>query len=164
MMFGAFTSAYIVRRAEGNWVEFTLPNLFIITSVLIVLSSVSMQWAHYAARKNLLATMRLMLVITLVLGAAFVVGQVYAWGELVQNEIFFGGDTANPSGSFLYVLTGVHAFHIVTGLLFLIIVLISAFQYKVHSKNMLRMDLCNIYWHFLGALWLYLYIFLVINH
>jgi len=164
MMFAAFTSAYIVRRAEGNWLEFELPSLFFYTTLIIVLSSLTMQWAHFSAKKDNLGSMRLMLVLTTVLGFAFLVGQFLAWEALVENNIYFGGETANPSGSFLYVLTGLHGFHIVTGLIFLIIVLISAFQYKVHSKNMLRIDLCTIYWHFLGALWMYLYIFVLINH
>ena len=162
MMFAAFTSAYIVRRAEGNWAEFQLPSLFLYTSIAIVLSSITMQWAVYAAKKDNLAQLKLMVALTIVLGTAFLVGQWNAWATLVENNVYFGGSTANPSGSFLYVLTGMHAFHIVTGLLFLIIVLISAFQYKVHSKNMLRISLCTIYWHFLGALWIYLYAFLVI--
>ncbi len=164
MMFAAFTSAYIVRRAEGNWLDFELPSLFLYTSIIIVLSSITMQWAQYSAKKDNLETMRLMLGLTALLGVAFLVGQYMAWADMVANNVFFGGDSANPSGSFLYVLTGLHGFHIITGLIFLIIVLISAFQYKVHSKSMLRIDLCTIYWHFLGALWMYLYIFVLINH
>jgi cytochrome c oxidase subunit 3 len=80
----------------------------------------------------------------------------------VANKIYFGGSGANPSGSFLYVLTGVHGFHLITGLIFLLIVLISTFKYKVHSKNLIRLELCATYWHFLGALWVYLYLFLTI--
>ncbi len=55
--------------------------------------------------------------LTIGLGVAFLVGQWGVWSELVSNNIFFGGATANPSGSFLYVLTGVHGFHLVTGLI-----------------------------------------------
>ena len=164
MMFGAFTSAYIVRRAEGNWLEFNLPGILLITTGIIVLSSITMQLAYMAALRNNLATLKLMLFLTLVLGIAFLVGQMNAWGELVQNNIYFGGATSNPAGSFLYVLTGVHGFHLVTGLIYLLVVLMAAFKYKVHSKKMLRIQLCTIYWHFLGGLWIYLYIFLQVNH
>jgi cytochrome c oxidase subunit III len=164
MMFGAFTSAYIVRREEGNWLEFDLPGVLIINTVIIVLSSITMQMAYMAAKRNNLKQLKLMLVLTLGFGIAFLVGQWSAWGDLVQNNIYFGGATSNPAGSFLYVLTGVHAFHLVTGLLYLIIVLFAAFKYKVHSKKMLRIQLCTTYWHFLGGLWIYLYIFLQINH
>ncbi|WP_192821479.1 cytochrome c oxidase subunit 3 [Rufibacter sp. LB8] len=164
MMFAAFTSAYIVRREEGNWLEFDLPNILIINTVILVLSSVFMQWSYVAAKRDNLKTLKLALALTIVAGTAFLIGQWEAWGELVHNNVYFGGSTANPSGSFMYVLTGVHAFHLVTGLIFLIIVVISAFRYRVHSKNLIRIELCTIYWHFLGALWVYLFFFLTLNH
>ena len=164
MMFAAFTSAYIVRREEGNWLEFELPTILLINTVIIILSSVTMQWAYVSAKKDNLGSIKLGLILTSVLGAAFLIGQWNGWAELVQNNIYFGGSTSNPSGSFLYVLTGVHGFHLITGLVFVLITLVSSLKYKVHSKNLLRIQLCTVYWHFLGGLWLYLYIFLRINH
>jgi len=164
MMFAAFTSAYIVRREEGNWLEFDLPSVLMVNTIVLVLSSIFMQWAYVSAKRDNLKNLKIALILTIVAGAAFLVGQWQGWGELVQNNVFFGGITANPSGSFLYVLTGVHAFHLITGLIFLIIVVISALRYRVHSRNMDRIQLCTIYWHFLGALWIYLYVFLVLNH
>lgn len=164
MMFAAFTSAYIVRREEGNWLEFDLPAVLLINTIVLVLSSVFMQWAYEAAKRDNVKSVKFALLLTIVAGAAFLVGQWNGWGELVQNNVYFGGSTSNPAGSFLYVLTGVHAFHLITGLIFLIIVVISALKYKVHSRNLIRIELCTIYWHFLGALWLYLYVFLILNH
>jgi cytochrome c oxidase subunit 3 len=164
MMFAAFTSAYIVRREEGNWLEFNLPAGLIINTILIVLSSATMQWAYLSAKKDNLSNLRIALLITFILGMAFLVGQWNVWGELVLNKIYFGGPTANPSGSFMYVLTGVHGFHLITGLIFLLIALVSAFKYRIHSKNLIRMELCTTYWHFLSALWVYLYVFLAVYH
>jgi cytochrome c oxidase subunit III len=164
MMFAAFTSAYIVRKEEGNWLEFDLPGNLIFNTGILVLSSVFMQLAYFAAKKDNLNQLKIYLSLTLALGIAFLVGQWEAWGDLVNRQIFFGGSDANPSGSFLYVLTGVHGFHLVTGLIFVLIVLISSFQFKIHSKNLLRIELCTIYWHFLGGLWVYLYLFLTVNH
>ncbi|QCR21023.1 cytochrome c oxidase subunit 3 [Pontibacter sp. SGAir0037] len=164
MMFAAFTSAYIVRRAEGNWLEFDLPSVLLINTIVILISSVTMQLAHNAAKKNNLSFLKIMLMATIGLGVAFLIGQLNGWGSLVQDNVYFGGETSNPAGSFMYVLTGVHGFHLITGLIFLVIVLMSSLKYKVHSKNMLRIQLCTIYWHFLGGLWLYLYIFLRLNH
>jgi cytochrome c oxidase subunit 3 len=162
MMFAAFTSAYIVRRSEGNWLEFDFPQGLLINTVIIVLSSIAMQWAYFAAKKDNLVALKVTLFITFALGIAFLIGQGSVWTDLVANKIYFGGSGANPSGSFLYVLTGVHGFHLITGLIFLLIVLISTFKYKVHSKNLIRLELCATYWHFLGALWVYLYLFLTI--
>ncbi|PSR56817.1 cytochrome oxidase subunit III [Adhaeribacter arboris] len=164
MMFAAFTSAYIVRREEGNWLEFNLPNGLLINSILIAVSSIAMQWAYISAKKDNLNALKVALLLTFSLGVAFLIGQWNVWGELVTNKIFFGGPTANPSGSFMYVLTGVHGFHLITGLIFLLIVILAALRYRVHAKNLLQMELCTTYWHFLGALWVYLYVFLAVYH
>ena len=164
MMFAAFTSAYIVRKEEGNWLEYALPDNLVLNTIFIVLSSVTMQWAFNTARKDNLRQLKLALLLTMILGISFLVGQWDAWVDLVGRKIFFGGADANPSGSFLYVLMGVHGFHLVTGLIFVLIVLISSLKFKVHSRNLLRIELCSVYWHFLTGLWLYLYLFLTLNH
>ena len=164
MMFAAFTSAYIVRKEEGNWLEYALPDNLVLNTVFIVLSSVTMQWAFNTARKDNLRQLKLAFLLTMILGISFLVGQWDAWVDLVGRKIFFGGADANPSGSFLYVLMGVHGFHLVTGLIFVLIVLISSLKFKVHSRNLLRIELCSVYWHFLTGLWLYLYLFLTLNH
>jgi cytochrome c oxidase subunit 3 len=164
MIFAAYTSAYIVRRNEGNWLEFDLPAGFIYTTVVLLLSSATVQWAWLAARKNELKQVRVALLLTLAFGLAFLVGQYLMWSQLVDQRIFFAGTDSNPSGSFLYVLTGVHGFHLITGLIFLLIVLRKSFNYQVHSRQMLSIGNVTIYWHFLGALWLYLYLFLLLNH
>jgi len=161
MLFAAWTSAYIVRQAEGNWLEYDLPEIFWYTSGIVVLSSVFLQWAYYSAKKDNLGNLRIGMVITVILGVAFLVGQWYSWVALVDREVFFVG---NPAGSFLYVLTGMHALHLISGLLFLIIVLISTFRLKVHSQSMNTMEMATTYWHFLGGLWLYLFMFLLLNH
>jgi cytochrome c oxidase subunit 3 len=164
MIFAAYTSAYIVRREEGNWLEFELPARLLITTIILALSSATVQWAYFSARKDEVRRVQIGLVLTFVLGVAFLVGQWNVWVDLVQNKIFFGGVDSNPSGSFLYVLTGVHAFHLITGLIFLLIVLRKSLNYQVHSRQMLSIGNVTIYWHFLGALWLYLYLFLLLNH
>lgn len=160
MLFAAFTSAYIVRQAEGNWLYFELPQLFYSTTVIILLSSVSMQWAYFAAKKDNLEIAKVMIAITAVLGLAFLVGQLMGWNELVQNSIHFVG---NPSGSFLYVLTGLHGLHVVSAIVYLFIVLVSVFRLKIHSRNLAPLEMCATYWHFLGGLWLYLFVFLILN-
>jgi cytochrome c oxidase subunit 3 len=161
MIFASLTSAYIVRQSEGNWLEFDLPDIFWYNSAIIILSSITFHWAYMAAKKDDLAKIRLGMILTSVLGVAVLIGQWYSWAALVDNDVFFVG---NPAGSFLYVFTGLHAFHLISGVIFLIIVLISSFRYQVHSKNMDAMEMCVTYWHFLGGLWLYLFMFLLLNH
>ncbi|WP_209330658.1 cytochrome c oxidase subunit 3 [Lunatimonas salinarum] len=161
MIFASMTSAYIVRQAEGNWLEFDLPDILWYTSGVIVLSSISLHWAYIAAKKDSFDQLKAALVITSVLGLIFLVGQWYSWVALVDRDVYFVG---NPSGSFLYIFTGLHALHLISGVIFLIIVLISSFRYQVHSRNLPQMEMCVTYWHFLGGLWLYLFMFLLLNH
>lgn len=161
MVFAALTSAYIVRQAEGNWLEYELPEIFWITSGIVLLGSVSVQAAYFAAKKDNFLGLRIWMVLTVFLGIAFLVGQWYSWVALVDREVFFVG---NPAGSFLYVFTGLHAVHLISGVIFLIIVLISTFRYKVHSQALNTLEMATTYWHFLGGLWLYLFLFLLLNH
>jgi cytochrome c oxidase subunit 3 len=160
MLFASLTSAYIVREAEGNWIYFDLPVLFYYTTVIIIFSSVTMQWAYFEAKKDNADRVKSLLVLTSLLGMAFLAGQFLAWGDLVRSSVYFVG---NPSGSFLYVLTGLHGLHIVSAVVFLLVVLYAAVKRSVHSKNMAQMEMCTTYWHFLGALWIYLFIFFLIN-
>ncbi len=161
MIFAAFTSAHIVRQADGNWLIYEVPSMLWVTSGIILASSVFMQWAYFAAKKDKLEQVKLALSITTILGLVFLYGQFKAWGQLVDAGVFFVG---NPAGSFMYVFTGIHAAHLISGVIYLLYMLISSFRYKVHSKNMLNMDMCTTYWHFLGGLWIYLFIFLLLNH
>jgi cytochrome c oxidase subunit 3 len=161
MVFAGLTSAYIVRQSEGNWLEYDLPGIFWVTSGIAVLSSLTLQWAYYSARKDNFVNLKIGMTLTVLLGIAFLVGQWYSWVAMVDREVFFVG---NPSGSFLYVFTGLHAAHLISGVIFLIIVLISTFRLKVHSRDMTAMEMATTYWHFLGGLWLYLFMFLLLNH
>ncbi|MCE2708028.1 MAG: heme-copper oxidase subunit III [Bacteroidota bacterium] len=161
MIFAALTSAYIVRQAEGNWLEYELPEIFWLTSALVIISSLAMQWAYYSAKKDNFLSLRIGIVFALLFGMAFLVGQWYSWVALVDRQVFFVG---NPAGSFLYVFTGLHAVHLISGVIFLIIVLISTFRMEVHAKALDTLEMATTYWHFLGGLWLYLFLFLQMNH
>ncbi|NHE58517.1 cytochrome c oxidase subunit 3 [Cyclobacterium plantarum] len=161
MIFAGMTSAYIVRQSEGNWLEFDLPNVFWYSSAIIVLSSISLHWAYLSARKDDFNTLKIGLIITTILGLGFLIGQWYSWVALVAQDVYFVG---NPAGSFMYVFTGLHGIHLISGVIFLIIVLISSLRNKIHSQNLSQLDMCVTYWHFLGGLWLYLFMFLLLNH
>lgn len=157
MLFAAFTSAYIVRKAEGNWEFFNLPQAFKWSCGIVVLGSLFMQSAYFFARRNDLFKLRLFLWITLITGFAFIFSQYTGWTQLVSNKVFLVG---NPSGSFVYVISGFHLIHIIGALMFLISTIYSAYRYQIHSKKMLKINLMTTFWHFLGGLWLYLYLFL----
>ncbi len=161
MLFAGLTSAYIVRQADGNWLEFSMPFMFWISTGLILLSSAAMNWALLSARNSRYGAIKVALMLTLALGIAFCFTQFLAWKELVAGGIFFSGKTANPSGSFMYILSGLHLAHIFSGLLYILVILFKSFNNRYNSRNLMGIKHCSIYWHFLDALWIYLFVFLL---
>lgn len=120
-----------------------------------------MHLAYLAAKKDELGKVKFMLSLTVVLGVLFLGTQYFSWSQLVAGGVFFVSNYA--SGSFIYVFTGLHGLHLVSGLIFLLITFASAIRLEVHSKKLLQIEMCMTYWHFLGGLWLYLYLFLLFN-
>ena len=162
MIFASLTSAYIVKRGDGNWRVFELPQMFYYTSIVIIVSSITMQLAVRAAKRDQLGTVTRLLWFTLAMGLVFLAGQFLAWGDLIGNNVYFTG--GNPSESFIYVLSGVHWIHLISGIIFIAIILYNTYKLNIHSKAMVRLEMANTYWHFLGGLWIYLFIFLIFNH
>ena len=158
MLFAGLTSAIIVRHAEGNWLHYELPRIFYLSTAILVLSSFTMLWAMISAKKDNFQNIKTALILTLLLGLGFVFCQFKAWGSLVEQGVFLVG---NPSGSFLYVLTGLHLAHLFGGLIVLSVVLYKAFKEQYNSQNKSGLELCSIYWHFLDVLWVYLFLFLI---
>jgi len=161
MIFASLTSAYIVKKSDGQWLLFEIPEIFWISTGILLASSLTMHLAVNAAKRNNISSVRILLGVTTVLGALFLLSQFFGWQDMVSQGVYFVG---NPAGSFMYVFTGVHGVHLISGIIFLIIVLISALRYKVHSRSLRRIKLCATYWHFLDGLWLYLFVFLLINN
>jgi cytochrome c oxidase subunit 3 len=165
MLFAAFTSAYIVRQAEGNWFEFKLPNVFLYSTIIVVLSSFSMFMAYNAAKKDELSQVKLGLILTVSLGILFCYLQYMGWQDIVQRNLYFSNadDGTKVSASFVYVISGLHLLHIIGGIIFLFAVIGKSFALQVHKKNLLLINMCNTYWHFVGILWVYLYLFLYLT-
>ncbi len=162
MLFAGFTSAYIVRRGEGNWELFNLPSNFIYSTIVIALSSVSMQLSSVFAKKLERNKASLYLWITLGLGILFCMLQYLGWKQLIADNVYFA--FSNPSNSFVYVITGVHLAHVIGGIVFLSIVSFQALSKNKNSSSIsIYHSMCNTYWHFIGLLWMYLYFFLYLN-
>ena len=184
MLFAGLTSGYLVRQGEGKWVEFSIPNFFIFSTIVLLLSSLPMQLALKSVRKNDTKNLKTALLLTLGLGITFVVFQYLAWSELYHNGIAFvstigdiktnftyipsGTETAadaagvgNVAASFLYVLTALHVLHLIAGLLVLSVVLGKALRNKYSAENYNGVSMCAIYWHFMDGLWVYLFFFLL---
>jgi cytochrome c oxidase subunit 3 len=161
MMFIGFTSAYIVRQEEGQWLVFDLPNKFHLSTLFIVLSSLTMYWATRSASNNQTSNVRNGLLLTLILGIGFTVSQFMAWSDLREMGVFFAGKDSNASGSYLYVISGLHLAHLFIGILSLIYTFARSLRGAYSSNNKLGLEICALYWHFLDILWVYLFFFLL---
>jgi cytochrome c oxidase subunit 3 len=159
MLFAALTSAYIVRKGDGNWSAQYIPQTFYLSTTCILLSSIFMNWALSSAKKDNQKNLKNALLITMLLGLGFVYFQFSSWKDMVSHNIFFSG--SNASGSYLYALSGIHLLHLIGGFIGLMVVTIKAFLKKYDSENYHGMQLCAIYWHFLDFLWVYLLLFLL---
>jgi cytochrome c oxidase subunit 3 len=163
MFFAALTSGFIVYTGgTGHAMKVVLPSIFIYTTAAIILSSITMFLASKAARELQFDKQRLYLTITIVLGVLFFVGQVYAWYILVAKMgVYFSNP--NASQSFIYVFTGMHLIHILAGLLLLANTLYRAKATTPQVKNLYNMQMSSIFWHFVDIIWIYLYVFLLLN-
>lgn len=157
MFFGGLTSAYIVRKAEGNWLEFEMPIWFTFSTIAVIASSMSLWFALQNIKKGESATN--FLITTLSIGILFTLSQIQGWEDLVAKGVYLTGEGSNPSGSFIYVITLAHLMHLIGGLIALSITTIKSKLNKYSKENYIGIELISTYWHFIGLLWLYLFLF-----
>jgi cytochrome c oxidase subunit III len=159
MLFGAFTSAYLVKQGAGNWLQFSMPVIFYISTGVIILSSIVLHMGYNAYKDRAFSKYKSYLLISTFLGLSFVVCQYLGWQQLFDNGVDI---KANVGGSFFYLITGAHAAHVLGGITALLISCLYAFSlpmnYNEARRNRIEMTLH--FWHFLGALWVYLFVFL----
>lgn len=162
MMFAALSSAYIVRQAAGNWLEFPLPIQFYISTAVILLSSLSLHLSYKGFLKGNVGAYKNFMLLGTLLGLGFIIMQYQGWLALMEMGVPL---RSNPSGDFIYAISGLHAAHILGGLATLAIALIHAFglKYKVTPARKLRFELTLIYWHFVDFLWVYLLVFFMLQ-
>ncbi|GAA4411639.1 hypothetical protein GCM10023187_37790 [Nibrella viscosa] len=170
LIFTVLLAVYIVRRTGPGWSDVPLPNVFLISTFAILLSSLTLHNANQAFRQERFANYRTNMSTTLALGTLFILLQAWGWRQLFVSGVVLEG---NPSGSFIYLLSGLHLLHILIGLVFLVIALaealrrrpyIDSFVYSVNPPNQLRLRLITLYWHFVDVLWIGLFLFLLVHH
>jgi cytochrome c oxidase subunit 3 len=157
MMFAGFTSAFIIKRSLANWVTFDLPGIFWYSTAVIIASSLTIMVSRNYFRQRQMQQYRLWLMLTLILGVAFVTLQYIGFTQLWRSGVTL---TRSVSFSFLYILVGMHALHVIGGIVALAVRFIRAYSVKIKNYNLVPVDLMNIYWHFVDLLWLYLLVFL----
>ncbi|BDS15139.1 cytochrome c oxidase subunit 3 [Aureispira anguillae] len=160
MFFSAFTSAYIVRKAAGNWLSFPIVEEFFYSTGVILSSSIILHVAYRAFVNKNYQLYRILLTIGFILGILFVSLQYAGWLALNQKGIFI---YTNQSSSFFVMLIGTHALHVIGGITALMISWIYAMKKNTLEwtpKGQLRLELTFTYWHFVDVLWLYLLLFI----
>jgi cytochrome c oxidase subunit III len=161
MSFAAFTSALVVRQgASTDWHHLTLPPVLYLNTLVLLASGVTLEIARrrVAVFMSGPETFELnparWLYGTAFLGGVFVFGQYAAWLQLRSEGLYLA---TNPNSSFFYLLTAIHALHVLGGLVGLTYVI-----RKLHRVVLRRstLDSFAYYWHFMGILWVYLLVLL----
>jgi cytochrome c oxidase subunit 3 len=160
MMFAGLTSAYIVKKSQANWLEFDLPNLFWFSTLVILVSSFTIQMAVKKAKAGEMAQYRGFLSVTAILGITFIILQLRGFQALELNNVALTGARSNSAGSFLLVIAGLHLLHLVGGVIAIAVISLKAMAAKSSTNQVLSVELVANYWHFVDILWIYLFVFL----
>lgn len=170
-LFLGFSGAYLYNRIQQDIPPVELPTLFYYNSMLLLASSGTLIWAKKAYRNDLTLQYKLALAFTLLLTTTFLIAQIFAWNQMQSQEIFIN---YSNMASYLYVISGIHFVHVVAGIPFLVYFLfiaiskmktpVSVLIYFSDLSKKRKLDLLNIYWHFLDGLWIYLILFFLLNY
>ena len=164
MSFSALISAFIVsskQRKDKDWLlNYELPDAFLVSVGVILLSSLTFILAKKALNNNDIKMTTIWLLVTLVLGIGFVYSQFEGFNQIISNGYNFTGPTSNITMSYIYLIAIVHIGHVIAGLLSIIVVIYNHFKQKYNPNNMLGLELAANFWHFVDLLWLVLFLFL----
>jgi cytochrome c oxidase subunit 3 len=164
MMFGGWTSAFLVRKAQGNWLLFTMPTAFWISSVVVILSSLTMILTIKAFKNRDMARYKTLFGITTLLGVAFMVLQFWGFSEMNHANIKLASTAEGVSGSFIYLISYAHLAHMLGGVIAMVIYYLRMrFNRTKKVYGATGLEILGTYWHFVDILWLYLFVFFYIN-
>lgn len=172
MFFAALTSALLVKKGDyRSWENFRLPTVFLFSTITVISLSVCIHAALISYRKAKFVQFRWLMFFSFLLGCLFLALQLTGWNVMVHGGMTL---TENLSGSFLYVITAAHGVHIIAGLLVMLVFLIHAVRNRkdpiyelrdiINPKRQLNLELLVSYWHYVDAVWVYLYVFFCLNY
>src|SRR6185503_13343296 len=160
MLFAGLSSAYIVLRSVPTWQTIELPSLLWPNTAILLLSSVAIDIARRAVRRNDLPSMKRWLALGGILGIAFLAGQLAAWRQLVNAGVYI---PSTLQSGFFYILSGLHGLHLLGGVIALGYVMVQALRQRLTAFNYEPLKLCAMYWHVMDALWIYLFLLLLLS-
>lgn len=153
-LFSLIIIAYVVRMGLGDWRPVPVAPLLWLNTLLLVASSVAMQWAAIAAGRGRTGGVKAGLACAGVFAWAFLAGQLWAWRQLDALGYFVA---ANPASAFFYLITALHGLHLLGGLAAWTKTTAGVWHGQSTARVRLRIELCALYWHYLLALWLVLF-------
>ncbi|RZP02506.1 MAG: heme-copper oxidase subunit III [Flavobacteriales bacterium] len=173
MTFAGLTSAFIVSSSRPDWLEsFVLPGWFTLSTISILLSSLFFQLAKFKLDQYIRVSLpeniniyleknnvNIFLGLTILSAIIFIVSQFLGFDEIISQGYYFTGPESSVTTSYIYVLVFVHLAHLFAGIIVLTVVT-TRFNRKKYEKNKLGFEMALIFWHFLGALWIYLFFFI----
>jgi cytochrome c oxidase subunit 3 len=160
MFFMALASAFLVRKgSSADWVAVRIPPLLWINTVLLLVSSATIEMARKRLSIRDLSGFKWYWNLSTILGVLFLVGQVMAWRQLASQGIYLA---SNPGSSFFYIFTGAHALHLLGGVGALLYVVIRNFDLAKVTRGVAA-EVTSYYWHFLDALWIFLLLLLYVG-
>jgi cytochrome c oxidase subunit 3 len=159
MSFAGLTSAYIISRKREDWVSFDLPKVFYLSTLLIVLSSIVFYFAKKSMQQENKSKTNYLLIISFILGFAFIYFQYQGYLDLTKVGLFFTGKDSNVSSSLFDIVAFAHAIHVMVGLIVILVLLFNNSRGKYTAVDYLGIKLGEIFWHFLGGLWVFLFLF-----
>jgi len=159
MMFAGLTSAYIVKRSQASWLMLEIPIIFWYSTAAILASSLTVHLSLKALKAREMMAYKRWLMITAVLGVLFLVLQIVGFKQFGANDIRLIGAGSNASYSFLLAISGLHGLHVLGGVIALVVIAIMALRTTTRNYNTIPLEVAATYWHFVDALWIYLFIF-----
>ncbi len=154
IVFTALLVAFLARRAMGDdWISMHKPGLLWVNTAVLILSSVVLDLSRRALKARNRSRFNLYWTAATALGGVFLAGQLIVWNQLRAAGVYVA---TNPSSSFFYVLTAVHALHLIGGMTALTWVDVQAWRLRLGPGKRTAIDICAIFWHYLDGLWLIL--------
>ena len=152
MFFMALAATFLVLRGGRNWTPVHIPTVLWVNTLVLLASSATLELARQRLGQGRLAEYRNLWLLTTALGVGFLMGQIFAWRQLVAQGIYLANNTAS---SFFYIFTGLHALHLIGGVAALIFVARRNFD-QAQVTRTVAAEVTSFYWHFMDALWLFL--------
>ncbi|MFY7811623.1 MAG: cytochrome c oxidase subunit 3 [Flavobacterium sp.] len=160
MMFSGLISAYIVSSSRKDWFkDVEMPSGFFWSTIIIILSSITFQLALKSMKKEQSKNTTYLLLTTFLLGILFAYLQYYGFKQFTEQGLYVTGPSSNVTVSLIIIVIFMHLIHLFGGLISLLIIIYNQFKQRYNSVQTTGIELGTIYWHFLGVLWILLFLF-----